>query len=274
MPPTFNLEKNKEASMIKKTCCLSLLLSLLASPALAHFGMLIPDSDIIGQKKRTANIQLSFSHPFELVGMDLAMPASFTVTSGGKTRDLKPRLRANSLMGHQAWQTDYSFKRPGIYQFVMEPQPYWEPGEDLSIIHYTKTIIPAFGDDEGWDQALGLPAEIVPRLRPFGNYAGNTFVGQVLIKGKPLAHAEVEVEFYNRDNKFSAPSDYHVTQVIKADRDGVFSFSCPQAGWWGFAALTEADYTLKNPQGEDKGVEIGAVLWTYMHPLSTIKNSQ
>ena len=52
--------------------------------------------------------------------------------------------------------------------------------------------------------------------------------------------------------------------MVRADANGVFAFTCPRAGWWGFAALNEADYTLKNPKGEDKGVELGAVLWVYM----------
>lgn len=76
--------------------------------------------------------------------------------------------------------------------------------------------------------------------------------------------AEVEVEFYNEGNVLKAPSDYHITQVITADPNGVFSFTCPMPGWWGFAALSEADYTIKDPEGNDKDVEIGAVLWIYM----------
>ena len=36
--------------------------------------------------------------------------------------------------------------------FYMEPKPYWEPAEDCFIIHYTKTVVTAFGDDEGWDR--------------------------------------------------------------------------------------------------------------------------
>ena len=104
----------------------------------------------------------------------------------------------------------------------------------------------------------------MPQLRPFGNYAGNSFSGQVLLKGQPVPFAEVEVELYNQDGTLQAPSDYHVTQIVKADGSGMFSFTCPKPGWWGFAALSEADYTLKNPQGEDKGVELGAVLWIYM----------
>jgi cobalt/nickel transport protein len=112
-----------------------------------------------------------------------------------------------------------------------------------------------------------LPTEIIPLLRPFGNYAGNGFSGQVLVQGKPVAGAEVEVEFYNKDNTLQSRSDYHVTQLIKADQNGIFTFTCPLAGWWGFAALSQAEYTLKDPQGNEKGVELGAVLWTYLDKL-------
>ena len=38
-------------------------------------------------------------------------------------------------------------------------------------------------------------------------------------------------------------------------------FRSPWEGWWGFAALSEADYKIKH-EGVDKPVEIGAVLWT------------
>jgi len=235
----------------------------------AHFGMVIPDTPIISQQTKQTIITLSFSHPFENVGMDLEKPEKFTVTTGGKTVDLLQTLQPSVLMEHKSWAAEFVFKRPGVYQFIMEPKPYWEPSEDLSIIHYTKTIIPAFGDDVGWDQPAGLPTEIVPLLRPFGNYAGNSFSGQVLYKGKPVPHAEVEVEYYNQTGQLKAPTDYHITQVVKADSDGTFSFTCPLAGWWGFAALSEADYTIKDPNGAEKGVELGAVLWIYLHPFST-----
>jgi len=73
---------------------------------------------------------------------------------------------------------------------------------------------------------------------------------------------QVEVEYYNADNGLDMPTDYHQTQVVKADDAGIFTMSCPRAGWWGFAALTEGDFTVKDPDGKDKPVEMGAVLWT------------
>ena len=147
--------------------------------------------------------------------------------------------------------------------FYMEPQPYWEPAEDVFIIHYTKTVVTAFGDDEGWDEEIGLKTEIVPLSKPFGLYMGNVFQGIVKLDGKPVPYAEVEVEYYNRDKNSKAPTEYMVTQTIKADQNGIFTYATPKAGWWGFAALNEADFKVKSPSGEEKSVEIGAVLWVH-----------
>lgn len=235
-----------------------------SSVAMAHFGMLIPSENIVTPEKKTVELTISFSHPFEGTGMEMVKPQKFCVVKDGDKTDLLSTLEKTKVMDHAAWKSAYNVKRPGVYHFAVEPVPYWEPAEDVSIIHYTKTIVAAFGADEGWDEPMGLPTEIVPLLRPFGNYAGNTFVGKVLMNGKPVPNGEVEVELYNKEGKLQAPSDYHVTQVIQADENGVFSFACPGAGWWGFAALNDAEYTLKNPKGEDKGVELGAVLWIYM----------
>ena len=55
-----------------------------------------------------------------------------------------------------------------------------------------------------------------------------------------------------------------VTQTIKADQNGVFTYATPRAGWWGFSALNTADYKLEY-NGEKKEVEIGAVIWVWFH---------
>jgi cobalt/nickel transport protein len=148
----------------------------------------------------------------------------------------------------------------------MEPTPYWEPAEDKFIIHYTKAYIDAFGDDDGWSEATeGLKTEIVPLTRPGAQYAGNVFRGKVLLDSKPVINGEVEIEWYpGPDKKGDAPYESMVTQVVLTDENGNFSYSPPVAGWWGFAALNDADYKLQN-EGEDKDVELGAVLWVYFH---------
>jgi len=241
-------------------------LAAIGSPAEAHFGMLIPSDAMVMQgDDRTVNLKLSFSHPFEGMGMELVKPKLFAVVANGAAEDLSGTLKGVRVMEHSAWQSDYKITRPGVYQFHMEPQPYWEPAEDCFIVHYTKTVVTAFGDDEGWDREIGLKTEIVPLSKPYGLYAGNVFQGIVKLDGRPVPYAEVEVEYYNRDGRAQAPSDYMVTQTVKADGSGVFTYAAPRAGWWGFAALNTADYILKH-DGEDKEVELGAVIWVQFLP--------
>lgn len=254
---------------MKKIASLLALVPLLAAThAQAHFGMVIPDPPIVTAEQRVVNLTLSFSHPFEAKGMRLDKPARFYVDVDGETSDLLPLLRPETVMGQPAFSAGYQVKRPGVYQFVMEPQPYWESAEDLYIIHYTKVVVPAFGADQGWNRALGLPVEIVPLTRPFGNYGGNSFSGRVLSNGRPAADTLVEVELFRPEGGAEALSDYHVTQVVSTDGNGVFTFTCPRPGWWGFAALIEAETTLPGPGGESKGIEQGGVLWVYLYPLS------
>ncbi len=232
-----------------------------AESTLAHFGMVIPsDSMVMQADNRTVNLKLSFSHPFEVIGMELAKPAVFGVMAIGKKIDLLQTLKETKVMDHTAWETSYTIKRPGVYMFYMEPQPYWEPAEDCYIVHYTKTVVTAFGDDEGWDEEVGLKTEIVPLSKPYGLYAGNVFQGIVKVDGKPVPFCEVEVEYYNEDGKAEAPTDYMVAQTIKTDANGVFTYAVPKAGWWGFAGLNTSDEKVKG-----KDVEIGAVLWIRFH---------
>jgi len=236
---------------------------MVSSPAFAHFGMLIPSQATVSKADpKTVDLQVSFSHPMEMVGMDMAKPKAYGVLAGGSKEDLLGTLKPTQVMGKAAWASPYNLKKPGVYTFYMEPDPYWEPAEDSFIVHYTKVIVPAFGDEEGWDKEVGQKIEIVPLTRPFGLYAGNVFQGIVKLDGKNMPYAEVEIEFYNRDNKVEAPTEYMVTQVVKSDRNGVFTYAVPRAGWWGFAALTTADFKLKK-DGKDKAVEIGGVIWVY-----------
>ena len=253
---------------MKKPMLVTFLLNLMllpAMPVMAHFGMLIPsDTMIIQGNDRNIQLTLSFSHPFDGQGMPMGRPKSVAVLAGDKRIDLHSRLKATQVMNYEAWTVDYPINRPGVYQFFMEPQPYWEPAEDSFIIHYTKTVIAAFGDEKGWDTELGLKTEIVPLSRPFGLYAGNIFQAMVKLDGKPVPHATVEIEYYNRDGRTRAATDFMVTQTVKADANGVFVYSPPVSGWWGFAALNNADFKLKH-DGIDKDVELGAVIWVLFH---------
>jgi len=237
-----------------------LLVVLAASSAFAHFGMLVPDTDEVTQAKRDINLVLSFSHPFERNGMELVKPEQFFVVADGEAKtDLSGALVKTKIMDHTAWKVHYTPKAPGLYVFAMVPHPYKEDAENNYIQHLTKVYVDAYGEGEDWMKPLGLRTEIIPLTRPFGNYAGNVFQGQVLFEGKPAAHTRVEVEFYNKNGKRTAPNDRMVTQEVMADQNGVFTFACPWKGWWGFAALTTAPEEYKGRE-----LELGAVMWVDM----------
>ena len=241
---------------------------ILTGQASAHFGMVIPsDSMVMQGENKDVKVTLSFSHPFEGHGMELVKPVAFGVMANGKKQNLLGDLKKVQIMDHTAWEVYYKVKRPGVYIFYMEPKPYREPSEGCFIVHYTKTVVTAFGDDEGWDEEIGLKTEIVSLSKPFGLYAGNVFQGIVKLDGKPVPYAQVELEYYNKDGKAKAPTDYMVTQTIKADRNGLFTYAAPRAGWWGFAALNQADFKLKHA-GEEKDVELGAVIWIRFHDMN------
>ena len=236
---------------------------LFAAPALAHYGMIIPSDPMVSQEDgRSVDLTVSFSHPFERDGMVLERPETFTVTHDGETTDLLGELTEATVMDEAGYTLTYDLERPGTHVFAMTPVPYWEPDEDSFIQHFTKTYVSAFDDDEGWDAELGLRTEIVPLTKPFGLWAGNVFQGIVKLEGEPVPYAEVEVEFYNEDGSATVPSDLMITQTVKADAAGVFTYAAPPAadGWWGFAALNTAPETMDH-EGEAKAVELGAVIW-------------
>ena len=236
-----------------------------AAPVYAHFQMIVPPDEIVTQTEpRKLNIEAMFWHPFEGLGMNMAKPVKFGVVTSSKQDDLLAQAKATqrkdtSGQNFATWSVNYTLKQPGDHIFYVEPQPYWEASEETFIIHYSKVIVNAFGLQAGWDKELGLKTEIIPLTRPYGLWTGNVFQGIVKIKGKPAPYAKVEIEFYNELSAIKAPVEALVTQVIKADANGVFTYAMPKAGWWAFAALSEDNVKMKH-EGKEYPVEIGAVL--------------
>jgi cobalt/nickel transport protein len=236
--------------------------------ATAHFQELIPSVDLVTEN--TGNeivLDLTFTHPMERgPAMAMAPPVRFGVLGPGGLEDLRETLTPVRVDDQPAFRAEYRVAQPGGYQFFVEPAPYWEPAEGAMIVHYTKVAIDAYGAEEGWDDLIGLPVEIQPLTRPFGLWTGNLFRGIVLHDGEPVPFAEVEVEWRN-DGSVSIPADAFVTQVTKADAQGVFAYAMPRAGWWGFAALVEADDTMPNPDGAQVPVELGGLIWVHTRDM-------
>ncbi|RKY40795.1 MAG: DUF4198 domain-containing protein [Candidatus Omnitrophota bacterium] len=254
-----------------------------AISAQAHFVMLLPSDDIVNsEEEHMVSLKCVFTHPMEGgPTMEMAKPQAFGVMVKGEKSDLlfslkpikfpifaswNPNYSQYKDKTATAWEASYHLKRPGDYQFYVIPQPYFEPAEEKFIYQITKVVVDAFGAEEGWDEPIGLPAEIIPLTRPYGLWAGNLFRGLVLINGKPVPNLEVEVEYYNQDGKVHPPADCMVTQVVKTDNNGVFAYNIPWSGWWGFSVLGNGG--TKVYKGKPYPIELDAVIWIKAYPLS------
>jgi len=235
---------------------------LAAASAQAHFQVLLPQDDVLGAETGgRVELRLLFMHPMEQgPAMDMPRPRQFGMIAHGNPVDLLHALRETPLAGKRAYAATAKLTRPGDYVFFVEPAPYWEAAERRWIIHYTKVVVDYLGAETGWDAPVGFPVEIEPLVRPYGLWTGNTFRGIVKRDGKPVPFAAVEVEYFNEGSKVRPPNDAFVTQVLKTDAQGVFTYSMPRAGWWGFAALVSGP-SRPGPDGQMAEVELGALMW-------------
>ncbi len=250
-----------------KRILLSVFLLLFSVNLFAHFQVIMPDKYCINQETGN-NLVLTyiFMHPFEQNYMNMAKPIEAGVFINGKKIVFTNKLKAHKIQKFTYWTANYKIRRPGDHIFYVIPKPYFEPAEDKFIKHITKVDVNAFGLENGWDKPVGLKAEIVPLTRPYGVWNGNTFRGLVLFKGKPAANVRVEIEYYNKNGKIKAPNEDFIPQVVKTDKNGIFTFTMPLSGWWGFAALMTDDKKIER-NGKKYPVELGAVYWIYVERL-------
>ncbi len=239
---------------MKKLCVLLLPLFLYA-----HFGVILPSNSIVTDSKDSKiTLTYSFMHPFAQTYMKAEKPEMIGVFANGNTKDITKYFSKKG----ESWIGEYKLSEPSVFQFFVKPQPYFEPSEGKFIKHLSKTIVDGFEAGEGWDEPIGLKAEIIPLTRPYGLYEGNVFSAKVIFNGKPASGVSVEVELYN-DKNYHSKSEFHGTQVVKTDANGVFHFAFPVGGWWGFSALLEDDKKLSH-KGKMYPVELGAVMWLYV----------
>ncbi len=221
----------------------------------AHFLALLPENDNITTiEDSKIKIDAMFIHPFEQMGLKLEKPVGIFVNGKDKPLELTKTTKFNNL----SWTSKYKIKKPGVYKFFIEPKAYFEKAEEKYIKHASKVIVSAFGREDGWDKPIGLKYEIVPLVKPFGLYSGNLFQGKVLKDGQALKNIDVEIELFN-EFKLKAPTNAHITQIVKTDDNGIFSFVLNHKGWWGFAALI--DEGTKEFNKQEYPIENGALIW-------------
>ncbi|NDV19054.1 DUF4198 domain-containing protein [Pseudodesulfovibrio sp. JC047] len=250
------------------------------SSAFAHF-MVVYTPEIALDEAQDLDMRIMFTHPAEAGHMmDMGGIEEFYVVKqrgdmAAKKVDLKKYLKEivwknphSKAQAFSAMIPKKEIRSMGDYVFVMKPGYYFEKEEGLYMQQITKLILNVGGIPGNWAEPVGLPCEIVPLIKPYGLWTGNVFKAQVLSAGKPVAGAEVEVEYMShmpnlKDNTMPEkcsvdyPHDAFVTQTIFTDDNGYITFGIPKAGWWGFAALGVG------PETEYQGKELGqdAVIW-------------
>ncbi|WP_456397724.1 DUF4198 domain-containing protein, partial [Desulfurobacterium sp.] len=153
----------------------------MTAAASAHFLLLKPNTDIIGEgQSRTIKIEAKFTHPMEGgPNMPFKIIDSGAVINGKKYKLHWKKIMISAMKGSSKkvpmYKTTFKIRRPGVYQFYVNPTPYYEPAEEKFIKQITKVYVESFGLEDGWDKPIGLKAEIVPLTRPFGIWEGNTF---------------------------------------------------------------------------------------------------
>ncbi|MFR5646736.1 MAG: DUF4198 domain-containing protein [Bilophila wadsworthia] len=164
---------------------------LLASPAHAGFGLVLPDSPIVDDPEKTSlNLVICAIDPATGAGIPIERPQVFTALRySGDNMDRSEHLSVLDEVvayGARAWTTNISLPHPGVYQLVMQTKAGWVPEQDKFVQYVTKVQIPAYGSAEGWDKPANISFEISPLSRPFGLCSGMAFSGQALFDGTPI----------------------------------------------------------------------------------------
>ena len=171
---------------------------LLASPAHAGFGLVLPDSPIVDDPEKTSlNLVICAIDPATGAGIPIERPQVFTALRySGDNMDRSEHLSVLDEVvayGARAWTTNISLPHPGVYQLVMQTKAGWVPEQDKFVQYVTKVQIPAYGSAEGWDKPANISFEISPLSRPFGLCSGMAFSGQALFDGTPIPGALIDV---------------------------------------------------------------------------------
>ncbi|KPN62668.1 cobalt/nickel transport protein [Aliiroseovarius crassostreae] len=257
-----------KTTLLAKALAISLP-ALLPVTASAHF-QLNYTKDALIERPGDVPMGLIFWHPMKNGHvMDMGQPQEFFMVHNGEKTDLMDRLEPATFKGASneaaAYRASVPVKRSGDYVVVTVPAPYYEQSEGIYIQQIAKVVLNRNTLPTDWDQPVGLPTEILPLNKPYNVITGSTFSGQVLSEGKPVAGAEIEIEYMSAEPDLErfATSDSTAqpmgggTIVALTDANGVFTFGIPKSGYWGFAALGTG------PETEHEGKELSqdAVLW-------------
>ncbi len=171
-------------------------------------------------------------------------------------------IEETHYLNQKAWGANVGLARPGLYQFVIETQPWWSAENAGFAQHVVKSMVPVHGESAGWEAPLGLAFEIVPRTRPFGLFSPSLFSGTVLVNGRPEKGLKIHIFRINTEDETS-PTPWHEEMVALSGEDGVFSVVLNRPGWWCCMATREGA-PLKSRNGQLSPLRLSTLFWLYV----------
>ena len=157
---------------MKYALCTAIMLALLASPASAHYNMLLPQA-ASAKKGEPVTFVYQWGHPFEHQLFDSPAPESIVVLSpDAKKADLsKASERVTVLTADQKKVAGYRLRFTpedrGDYVFVLSTPPIWIE-EDQEFLQDMVKVVLHVQAQKGWDATAGQAFEMVPLTRPYG----------------------------------------------------------------------------------------------------------
>ena len=251
-------------------------ITLIAFAASAHVQLLVPvERDGQVAPAGVCQLDLRLLEHASQNGPVLAMgqPRQLGVLVNNRKSSLIANVKSRQSGGQPAYTAEFKMKEPGAHLFYLEPAPYWEPAEQVMVTHYAKVIVNScaaklptashmgWENWEGWDTLLGLPVEIEPLVQCTALWTGSAFTGIVRVHGKPAPRCRVEVEYLNDKGALKLPDNSYLTQILKTNTKGEFTFVPTRAGWWALTAIPETREWARNPDGNKVKAELGGVLW-------------
>jgi cobalt/nickel transport protein len=224
---------------------------LAASPAAAHYHLLLPDKPA-AKTGEMVTFTFQFGHPFEHQLFDTQPPeAVYVIAPDGTKIDLAAKLEKLSVDGTDGKKvTGYRFaftpEKRGDHVVVAISPAVKVEGELLPLKDAAKVVLHV-QTQNGWEHrgvAPGAaPLETSPLTRPYGLRAGMAF--QVEVEepaeggGRPLAGVLVEIERYNPTPPKELPPDEHITRTARTTRAGSATATLTEPGWWGLTAIRD-----------------------------------
>jgi len=216
------------------------------------------------------------SEPFQGIIYDLKAPRAYVILPDGKKEPVA--LRRTKIFDHArgekryAWVAHYLPAQKGDHFLILETEPTLVPGLNEVWQEYVKVPFHiSYG--RAWEKTLSLPAEIVFLSQPYGLEEGALLRGKVLLQGKPMPRALVQVVPYHghylspKDlprNAFGEIEASRMYQSALTAENGAFAVTLPRAGWWLISArLPFGNYKI----GElTYPLFLRASTWIYVFP--------